>query len=88
MSPPEHDVAVVIGEEELLAVLPRDPPDRREPRGLLVEMRPHGGGDDLGHRSAETHGQEEEELRTGHQGSKVGIARSAPDARPSPPERL
>jgi hypothetical protein len=52
-------------------------------------MRPHGGVEVLGHRSAETRGQEEEEeLRTGHRGSKVGIARSAPDARPSPPERL
>ena len=39
----EDDVPVVVGEEELLAVLPRDPPDRREPRRLLVEMRPHGG---------------------------------------------
>ena len=47
----EHDVPVVIGEEELLAVLPRDPPDRREPRRLLVEMRPHGGGEVLGHGS-------------------------------------
>jgi hypothetical protein len=27
----------------------RDPPDRREPRRLLVEMRPHGGGEVLGH---------------------------------------
>jgi hypothetical protein len=45
----EDDVAVVIGEEELRAVLPRDPPDRREPRRLLVEMCPHGGGENLGH---------------------------------------
>jgi hypothetical protein len=45
----EHDVPIMAGEKELLAVFPRDPPDRREPRRLLVEMRPHGGGDDLGH---------------------------------------
>jgi hypothetical protein len=45
----EHDVPVVIGKEELRAVLPRDPPDRREPRGVPVEMRPHGGGEVLGH---------------------------------------
>ena len=45
----EDDVPVVVGEEELLAVLARDPPDRREPRGLRIEMCPHGGGDDLGH---------------------------------------
>ena len=49
----EDDVPVVVGEEELRAVLPRDPPDRREPRRLLVEMRPHGGGEDLGHGSAD-----------------------------------
>jgi hypothetical protein len=36
----EHDVPVMVGEEELLAVLPRDPPDRREPRRLLIQMRP------------------------------------------------
>jgi hypothetical protein len=47
----EHDVSVVVGEKELLAVLPRDPPDRRELRGLLVEMRPHGWGQGLGHGS-------------------------------------
>jgi hypothetical protein len=45
----EHDVPVVVREEELLAVLPRDPPDRREPRRLPIEMRPHGGGQVLGH---------------------------------------
>jgi hypothetical protein len=45
----EHDVAVMIGEEELRAVLPRDPPDRREPRRLRVEIRPHGGSQILGH---------------------------------------
>jgi hypothetical protein len=44
---------VVVGEEELLAVLPRDPPDRREPRRLRIEMRPHGGGEVLGHGSRE-----------------------------------
>ena len=48
---PEDDVTVVVGEEELLAVLPRDPPDRRELGRLLVEVRPHGGGEDLGHGS-------------------------------------
>ena len=36
-----------------LAILPRDPPDRREPRRLRIEMRPHGGGEDLGHGSCE-----------------------------------
>jgi Transketolase, thiamine diphosphate binding domain len=45
----EDDVPVVIGEEEFLAVLARDPPDRRELRRLLVEMRPHGGSQALGH---------------------------------------
>jgi hypothetical protein len=49
----EDDVAVVIGEEEPLAVLARDPPDRREPRRLRIEMRPHGGCDDLRHGSRE-----------------------------------
>jgi hypothetical protein len=47
--PTELDVAVVIGEEELRPVLARDPPDRGEPRRLRIQMRPHGGGDDLGH---------------------------------------
>jgi hypothetical protein len=47
----EHDVPVVVGEEELRAVLPRDPPDRREPCCLSIEMRPHGGGEILGHGS-------------------------------------
>jgi hypothetical protein len=46
---PEDDVTVVIGEEELLAVLARDPPERRKARRLRVEMRPHGRRDDLGH---------------------------------------
>ena len=45
----KDDVPVMIGEEELHAVLPRDPPDRREARGLLVEMRSHGGREVLGH---------------------------------------
>jgi hypothetical protein len=45
----EDDVPVVIGEEELLAVGTRDPPDRREPGGRPIEMRPHGRGEVLGH---------------------------------------
>jgi hypothetical protein len=45
----EDDVAVMVGEEELLAVLPHDPPDRCESRRLRIEMRPHGGRDVLGH---------------------------------------
>src|SRR5918996_1279038 len=47
----EDDVPVVVGEEEFLAVLPRDPPDRREPGRLRIEVRPHGGGEVLGHGS-------------------------------------
>jgi hypothetical protein len=39
----------MVGEEELLAVLPRDPPDRRELRGLRVEVRAHGGREVLWH---------------------------------------
>jgi hypothetical protein len=46
---PEDDVAVVVGEEELRAVLARDPPDRRKARRLRIEMRPHGGSEVLGH---------------------------------------
>src|ERR671918_2184447 len=49
----EDDVRVVIGEEELRTVLARDPPDRRKARRLRIEMRPHGGGEDLGHGSRE-----------------------------------
>jgi hypothetical protein len=45
----EDDIPVMIGEEELLAVPARDPPDRREPRRLLVKVRAHGGREDLGH---------------------------------------
>jgi hypothetical protein len=45
----KDDVPVMVGEEELRAVLPRDPPDRREPRRLRIDMRPHGGGENLGH---------------------------------------
>jgi hypothetical protein len=45
----EDDVAVVVGEEELGAVLPCDPPDRCKPRRLRIQMRPHGGGEILGH---------------------------------------
>ena len=40
-------------------VLPRDPPDRREPGRLRIEMRPHRGGDVLGHGLAEGRGQDE-----------------------------
>src|SRR5918996_4859782 len=47
----EDDVPVVIGEEELRAVLASDPPDSGEMRRLCIEMRPHGGGEDLGHGS-------------------------------------
>jgi hypothetical protein len=50
---PEPDVPVVVGEEELCAVLARDPPDRREPACLRIEMRPHGGGKNFGHGSRE-----------------------------------
>jgi hypothetical protein len=45
----EDDVPVVVGEEELLAVLALDAPDRHELRRLLVEMHPHGGVEVLGH---------------------------------------
>jgi hypothetical protein len=45
----EHDVLVVVGEAEHLAVRACDPPDRREPRCVPIEMRPHGGGQGLGH---------------------------------------
>jgi hypothetical protein len=49
----EVDVPVVVGEEELCAVLPRDPPDRGKARRLIIEVRPHGGSQNLGHETSE-----------------------------------
>jgi hypothetical protein len=57
----EDDVPVVVGEEECLPVRPRDPPDGREPRRLLIEMRPHGGHEGLSHGSAEGQGKDEDQ---------------------------